>query len=46
LEERFIYEVLDCFLGVRDRNDFEKVLVDETAGKDLPCSEKPWQGQR
>jgi len=31
LEERFSYEVLDCFLEARDGDDFEEVLADKTA---------------
>jgi len=31
LEERSTYRVLGYFLGAGDRDDFEKVLVDETA---------------
>ena len=33
LEERSTYRVLDCFLGVEDRDDLkEGFLVDEAAG--------------
>jgi len=31
LEEKSICEVLGCFLGVGDRDDFKKVLADEAA---------------
>jgi len=32
LEERFTYRELGCFLGAEDRDNFEEVLADETAG--------------
>jgi len=32
LEERSTHRVLGCFLGVKDGDDFEEILVDETAG--------------
>jgi len=36
LEERFTHRELDCFLGVRDRDDLEKnILVDKTAGDEF-----------
>ena len=36
LEERSTYRVLDCFLGVGDRNDLEEgFLVDEATGDEF-----------
>jgi len=34
LEERSIYRVLGCFLGVGDRDDFEKEVLVDKAAKD------------
>ena len=34
LEERFTHEELDCFLGVRNRDDLEKKVLIDKATKD------------